>query len=132
MVRENLLEKALNRFERTDLNGITIVAKPYPEPDEYLIRFGEFKLVLAHQDHLNGGQQSLEEYSLRFVYVHGDEKAKEFIEEAGNFGRIKEIYDSIKNKIDKSYKMQVELNQRESEEKSRELQRKLEELEKKL
>ncbi|MEK6827638.1 MAG: hypothetical protein AABX99_04100 [Nanoarchaeota archaeon] len=131
MERKNLLEKALNRFERMDLKEIILVTKSYHEPDEYLIRVGKFKLVLAHQEHSNRGQQSPECYFLRFVYAHGDEKLEEF-REVENFGRIKEIYDSIKKKADQSYKMRVELKQRESEKKLKELERKLRRLERKL
>ncbi|MEK6913765.1 MAG: hypothetical protein AABW47_03795 [Nanoarchaeota archaeon] len=117
--RTNLLEKALNLFERKSLKDIIIDGKTYPEPDKYIIRFKRFNLVLTHQEHSHEARQSPGSYSLQFVYISTGKKVEEFVEEAENFGRIKAIYDSIRNQLNENYRMQIESDKRKSEEREK-------------
>ena len=53
------------------------------------------------------------------VNISTGKKVEEFVEEAENFGRIKAIYDSIRNQLNENYRMQIESDKRKSEEREK-------------
>ena len=125
MERKKLLEKALNRFERTNLKNLIIETKSFPEPEDYAIRIYGFELRLSHQENSQQEKFISENYSLTIFYLPEYEHFEEFKEETGNFGRIKEVYNSIKNKVEEERKIKIELEKKILEKKLKGLERRL-------
>ena len=125
MERKKLLEKALNRFGRTKLKDLIIVTKPFPEPEDYAIRMYGFELRLSHKENQPQERLFSESYSLTIFYLLEYEHFEEFKEEAGSFGRIKEVYNIIKSQVDEARKIKIELEKKILEKKLKGLERRL-------
>ena len=125
MERKKLLEKALNRFERTNLNNLIIETKSFPEPEDYAIIIYGFELRLSHQENSQQEKFISEIYSLKIFYLPEYENFEDFKEETGNFGRIKEVYDYLKKKVDETRKIRIELEKKRLEKKLKGLEKRL-------
>jgi hypothetical protein len=103
---ENLLEKALNKFERTNSKNIVVKRNSYPNPHEYSRRVLGVRLVLTHnidQTYTDNAaeRESAERYNLKITSLNEKETIIEFQERCPNFGRIKLVYELVNKKVNK-------------------------------
>jgi hypothetical protein len=119
---KSLLEKALNRFERTNPKKIEVKRNPYPNPNWYIIKACGTKLVLIHNiDHTytDGADERrlAERYELDINNLdpYRKEAIASFQEDYKNFGRIKTTYELITKQIMEYQNDKEEKNKRKDE-----------------